>query len=951
MLEETGMDDAELLTQFVEERCEDAFRTLAERHSDMVYATCLRGLGDAQMAEDASQAAFIILARKAGSIRDKKALPGWLFRTATSVVSHMRRGEARRKRREAEVAAMAQETHVSAREEAQWREARTYLNDAVASLGKRQQGAVVQYFLEGKPQKEVARVLGCSEDAVKKLISRGLEKLRGKLARQGAALSVVTLTGFLTTRAAHAAPAGLVDSCSAAAMAGLTGGATALSGAALIAKGAMRMIMWVKIKAVAACVAAVVVVGGIAAPLALKGVAQENGTKPAPVAAEKRKAEQDAGAYGKFNKFCIKHFGAEKEALVYEKFGKDLKIVEEGSWRHISEKSACIAFETNLPAKTSVEYGTTPEYGGKTPEHERHFYIHAHYLRNLKPDTEYHYRIVSVDERGNKIMSKDAVFNTKTIPGAIHIPGDMQGPPYVLDKSDTTYLVTEDLTIDGRAFDVKANNVTLDLDGHTVIYDNKYMGKIGDDDSNFWAYIKNSSFGVKARKVVGGKIFNGTIKQGAGNDAAQVHSIGFNPIYMNNCASWEIAGVTIQYSGPQQLGINFHWKGSNSEVHHNVFLDSGTKVLNRHGTGCRALALMSKDATGLTVHHNLVKRTRQSGVIGKGVYNNEIYVDSVATNSFAVGLPTEGKAYNNRVFGTGSHVCAFGWGNRQQYYQNFIHLEGRKDESVNGFRLSQYMRSERPYEDNLYHDNTIVINGKGVCENVRGVQFFSDPYVKNLLFRNNIIKAMVDQKARQVACVVTQGQLKRSDAHLPIIYRDNTFISNICHIRFGDSYGQGCNHHFYNCKFVRIGNNPDYHTFIFDGGWQTEGHIILDCEFGAGTRYNDVFWKRVSSNASYSAAWTLTMETYPGAKVTIKDKNGKEVFYGNADAEGKISAPLTQCIIRPKEWKPDSEAARVNLKLEHQEEMLTPHTVTVEKDGKIATKTVTMDEKQQIQLR
>ena len=99
------------------------------------------------------------------------------------------------------------------------------------------------------------------------------------------------------------------------------------------------------------------------------------------------KAAEAAGrkaVYDEFNKFCIENFGAGKEPFVYEKFGKELKFVDQkkDTWQHISENSACFAFETNLPAKTYVEYGETAEYGKKTPLPERHFYLHLHYVNN-----------------------------------------------------------------------------------------------------------------------------------------------------------------------------------------------------------------------------------------------------------------------------------------------------------------------------------------------------------------------------------------------------------------------------------------------------------------------------------------------------------------------------------------------------------------------------------------
>ena len=104
-----------------------------------------------------------------------------------------------------------------------------------------------------------------------------------------------------------------------------------------------------------------------------------------------------ADDYDDFNDFCVDNYGAELEELVYEMFGQDLQVKPAGDWTHISEKSAVICWETNLPAKTKVEYGTTTSYGESTEVEGRHFYIHVHYLTDCDPNTLYHYKLVSTD--------------------------------------------------------------------------------------------------------------------------------------------------------------------------------------------------------------------------------------------------------------------------------------------------------------------------------------------------------------------------------------------------------------------------------------------------------------------------------------------------------------------------------------------------------------------------
>jgi hypothetical protein len=147
-----------------------------------------------------------------------------------------------------------------------------------------------------------------------------------------------------------------------------------------------------------------------------------------------------------FTEFCRTHFGAEKEPLAYAMFGRDLKVMDGGDWTHASVGSACLAWETSLPATTHVEFGRTKDYGQTTARSERPFYIHVHYLRDLQPDTAYHYRLVSVDERGNRVTSEDRMITTRGLAGVIALPGDLPGPPYKLAEAHATYVLTQDFT-------------------------------------------------------------------------------------------------------------------------------------------------------------------------------------------------------------------------------------------------------------------------------------------------------------------------------------------------------------------------------------------------------------------------------------------------------------------------------------------------------------------------
>src|ERR1700691_4458893 len=95
-------EDMDLVREYAARNSEEAFAALVSRHVNLVYSVALRQLGDAHLAEEVTQAAFIILARKAGSLGPKTILSAWLCRTAQYAAANALRAECRRKRREQE---------------------------------------------------------------------------------------------------------------------------------------------------------------------------------------------------------------------------------------------------------------------------------------------------------------------------------------------------------------------------------------------------------------------------------------------------------------------------------------------------------------------------------------------------------------------------------------------------------------------------------------------------------------------------------------------------------------------------------------------------------------------------------------------------------------------------------------------------------------------------------
>jgi RNA polymerase sigma factor (sigma-70 family) len=207
--------DAVLLGRFVRQRDEAAFAELARRHGPMVLAVCRRALGDEQGAEDACQATFLVLARKAAAVRPA-SVAAWLHSTARHLALRCRRAEDRRRRREAGRPAAAPPR--GPLDELSAREALVLLDEELARLPEAYRLPLVLCALEGRTADEAARLLGCSPGSVRGRLGRGRARLHARLVRRG--LTLTAALGLLEL-ARVAAAAG--QPAAAAAVAALAG--------------------------------------------------------------------------------------------------------------------------------------------------------------------------------------------------------------------------------------------------------------------------------------------------------------------------------------------------------------------------------------------------------------------------------------------------------------------------------------------------------------------------------------------------------------------------------------------------------------------------------------------------------------------------------------------------------------------------------------------------------
>jgi len=257
--------DGQLLECFVARRDEAAFAELVRRHGPMVLGVCRRVLGHQQDAEDAFQATFLVLARKAAAVRPRDLVGNFLYGVACNTARKARGVGLRRRAREQEAAAMPRPEPA---EEA-WHDLEPLLDQELLALPDRYRAPLVLCDLEGLTRKEAARRLGCAEGTVASRLARGRGLLGRRLRRHLPALSAAAVAAALARGAAAAVSGAAVRELVGAAgrfAAGQAAAGGAVSARAVaLAEGVLKAMMLSKLKTAAALLLALAfVVGGVA---------------------------------------------------------------------------------------------------------------------------------------------------------------------------------------------------------------------------------------------------------------------------------------------------------------------------------------------------------------------------------------------------------------------------------------------------------------------------------------------------------------------------------------------------------------------------------------------------------------------------------------------------------------------------------------------------------------
>src|SRR5579871_4001959 len=173
--------DRQLLTRFIESRDESAFAVLLERHGPTLLNLCRRWVGDAHLADDVVQATFVVLVRRAKSIRRRDSIGSWLYGVARRIARQARLAESARSRREKRVVARKEG---DGRNDA-WGDLLDLLDDELQRLPERYRSPLLLCYLQDRTQDEAAAQLGWSLSTLRRRLEQGRALLHQRMTRRG----------------------------------------------------------------------------------------------------------------------------------------------------------------------------------------------------------------------------------------------------------------------------------------------------------------------------------------------------------------------------------------------------------------------------------------------------------------------------------------------------------------------------------------------------------------------------------------------------------------------------------------------------------------------------------------------------------------------------------------------------------------------------------------------
>lgn len=211
--------DHYLLREYVQTRSPEAFRRIVDRYVDLVYSTARRQVRDAHLAEDVTQAVFLLLAQKASLVSTDRPVSAWLHRATGYVAANVRRSQSKREAMERRYGDAMNHRNTDKGPDVPWASVAPWLDEGLARLKPAERDVILLKFFEHRTNREVGDAVGISEQAAAKRVSRAVERLRQFFRRHGVDTSAALIGIHLAAHAVEAAPSGLASTASSAATA------------------------------------------------------------------------------------------------------------------------------------------------------------------------------------------------------------------------------------------------------------------------------------------------------------------------------------------------------------------------------------------------------------------------------------------------------------------------------------------------------------------------------------------------------------------------------------------------------------------------------------------------------------------------------------------------------------------------------------------------------------
>jgi RNA polymerase sigma factor (sigma-70 family) len=368
------LSDRELLQRFAGERDEAAFAALVKRHGAMVLHVGQRVLHNGHDAEDVFQATFLVLTRKAGSLRWHESVGNWLYQTAYRIALKVKTSAARRGVKEARAAQAPLpasgrgwgrgSASATAPDDLSWREVETLLDEELHRLPVKYRVPLVFCYLEGSTRDEAAQQLGWSLSTLKRRLERGREMLRLRLVRRGLTFSAALFAPMLTQGTAKAALApGLVQATLRSALqltAGQPMAGLASAQVTALVEGGLKTMLATKLKVATALLLAVSVVTGA-------GVLSHQALAGKPVASQEARAKPPEKT--------LRVAGAERSEAPDSRNKPGLRRLSPGHPRDELTYSGRVLGSDGKPVSGAKLYMTLhwgyPHYPAPSPEYAR----------------------------------------------------------------------------------------------------------------------------------------------------------------------------------------------------------------------------------------------------------------------------------------------------------------------------------------------------------------------------------------------------------------------------------------------------------------------------------------------------------------------------------------------------------------------------------------------------